>query len=181
MKATWRGELPHLLVLAAMAGLAIYHWGRLPDFDDTAAYARWLTGVRAFGKKFWEVLGERRSPRIVFEHSGQATLPTSMFMCDNAGMVVICGGTSGYNGDVDLRFLWMRSKRLQGSHFASTGECLEITRLVAAGRVDPCLSLSAEFRDIAQIHQVMFENRHPPGNMAVLVNAPRAGLRDLPT
>lgn len=156
------------------------HWGRLPDFDDTAAYGKWLTGVRAFGKKFWEELGERRSPKLVFEHSGQATLPTSMFMCDNAGMVVICGGTSGYNGDVDLRFLWMRSKRLQGSHFASTGECLEITRLVAAGRVDPCLSLCAEFRDIAQIHQVMYENRHPPGNMAVLVNAPAAGLRDLP-
>ncbi len=155
------------------------HWGRLPDFDDTAAYARWVAGARAFGKKFWEVLGERRNPRIVFEHSGQATLPTSMFMCDTSGMVVICGGTSGYNGDVDLRFLWMRSKRLQGSHFASTQECAEITRLVALGRVDPCLSLSVPFQEIASIHQIMFENRHPPGNMAVLVNAPQSGLREL--
>jgi crotonyl-CoA carboxylase/reductase len=81
---------------------------------------------------------------------------------------------------VDLRFLWMRSKRLQGSHFASTQECAEITRLVASGRVDPCLSLCAPFQEIASIHQIMFENRHPPGNMAVLVNAPREGLRELP-
>lgn len=156
------------------------HWGRLPDFDDSAAYAKWNQGVRAFGKKFWEVLGERRSPKIVFEHSGMATLPTSMFMCDNGGMVVICGGTSGYNGDIDLRFLWMRSKRLQGSHFASTRECSELNRLVDSGRIDPCLSHCADFKQIAQVHQVMFENRHPPGNMAVLVNAPAQGLRTLP-
>jgi crotonyl-CoA carboxylase/reductase len=28
-------------------------------------------------------------------------------------------------------------------------------------------------------HQKMWKNEHAPGNMAVLVNAPRTGLRDL--
>jgi crotonyl-CoA carboxylase/reductase len=157
------------------------HWGRLPSFDDTAAYARWLDGARAFGKKFWEVLGEKRQPRIVFEHSGQATLPTSVFLCDNAGMVVICGGTSGYNGDIDLRFLWMRSKRLQGSHFASVAQCAHVTRLIADGRLDPCLSLCAPLPEIGALHQLIADNRHPPGNLAVLVNAPGKGLRTLPS
>ncbi|KPC83642.1 crotonyl-CoA reductase, partial [Streptomyces sp. NRRL WC-3753] len=96
--------------------------GRLPDTSDEEAMKKWLDGARAFGRRFWEVLGERRAPRIVLEHSGADTIPTSVYMADNAGMVVICGGTTGYNGDVDLRFLWMRQKRLQGSHVASARE-----------------------------------------------------------
>ncbi|MGK5546427.1 crotonyl-CoA carboxylase/reductase [Streptomyces sp. URMC 127] len=151
------------------------HWGRLPDTGDAEASARFLRGARGVGKKIWEILGERKSPRIVLEHSGQDTLPTSMYLCDNAGMVVICGGTSGYNGDVDLRHLWMRSKRLQGSHYANARECREVINLVGAGMLDPCLSACEGFEDIGRMHQMMHDNVHPSGNMAVLVNAPRRG------
>jgi crotonyl-CoA carboxylase/reductase len=155
------------------------HWGRLPDIGDQEAMGEWLRGVRDFGRRFWEVLGERRSPRIVLEHSGQDTVPTSMYLCDNGGMVVICGGTTGYNADVDLRFLWMRQKRFQGSHYANGQQCRDITNLVAAGRIDPCLSWCGDFEDIGKAHQMMRDNEHPPGNMAVLVNAPRRGLVSL--
>ncbi|MER7567862.1 crotonyl-CoA carboxylase/reductase [Streptomyces sp. NPDC048523] len=156
------------------------HWGRLPDSDDTEAYGAWLQGARAFGRAFWHALGERRSPRIVLEHPGADTLPTSVYLCDHAGMVVTCAGTSGYNGDLDLRYLWMFQKRLQGSHAASVQETKAIIDLVGAGRVDPCLSSTLPFRDIAHAHQLVHENRHPAGNMAVLVNAPAAGLTGLP-
>ncbi|MER7405966.1 crotonyl-CoA carboxylase/reductase [Streptomyces sp. NPDC000070] len=147
------------------------HWGRLPDASDEAAMAEWLAGARGFGRKFWEALGERRAPRIVLEHSGADTIPTSLYLCDNAGMVVICGGTTGYNGDVDLRFLWMRQKRLQGSHCASLREGREVTRLIDQGAVDPCLSRTFGFEEIGLAHQLLHENKHPAGNMAVLVNA----------
>jgi crotonyl-CoA carboxylase/reductase len=32
---------------------------------------------------------------------------------------------------------------------------------------------------IPHAHELMRTNRHPPGNMAVLVNAPRSGLHTL--
>lgn len=157
------------------------HWGRLPDIDDVDGMQKWMTGARAFGKAFWEALGERRSPSIVFEHVGQATIPTSMYMVDNAGMVVICGGTSGYNADIDLRFLWMRQKRLQGSHFANRRQCADINELVRLGRVDPCLSYTApSINDCGQLHQMMHDNEHANGNTAMIVNAPAAGMTDLP-
>lgn len=145
------------------------HWGRLPDTDDEAGMAKWLKGARAFGRRFWEELGERRAPRIVLEHSGADTVPTSLYMCDNAGMVVLCGGTTGYNGDVDLRHLWMRQKRLQGSHMGNFREAYEITRLMETGQVDPCLSLTMDFDQIGEAHQLMHDNKHPAGNMAVRV------------
>lgn len=154
--------------------LGLEHWGRLPDIDDADAFSRWMAGARAFGAKFWEVLGERRNPRIVFEHPGEATLPTSLFLADNAGMIVTCAGTTGFNADVDLRYLWMRQKRLQGSHFANRDQCAAFNDLVSSDRIDPCLSKVFELDEVGESHQEIYENRHPPGNMAIRVNAPRS-------
>ena len=114
----------------------------------------------------------------MFEHPGEDTIPTSIFVCDNGGMVVICAGTSGYHAAVDLRYLWMRQKRLQGSHFANDGECAAFNEMVASGEVDPCLSRTFAFDEVGLAHQLMRENKHPMGNMAILVGARDAEQRD---
>ncbi|HYD31345.1 MAG TPA: crotonyl-CoA carboxylase/reductase, partial [Azospirillaceae bacterium] len=152
------------------------HWGMLPHWKDDVGYAKWLKGVRAFGKKIWDILGEKRSPRIVFEHPGETTIPTSLFVCDTGGIVAICAGTSGYNATVDLRYLWMRQKRVQGSHFANDSQCDAFNRMVLEGKIDPCLSRSFTFAELPVAHQLMYENRHPHGNMAVLIGAKDFGL-----
>jgi len=156
------------------------HWGMLPHWTDGEAFGTWFQGAKAFGKAFWEALGEKRAPRIVFEHPGEDTIPTSIFMCDTGGMVVICAGTTGYNAVVDLRYLWMRQKRFQGSHFANDEQCQAFNQLVVDGKIDPCLSQTFRFDEIGTAHQLMSENRHPEGNMAALVSAPKEGLTDLP-
>jgi len=79
------------------------HWGMMPHWKDTAAYNKWAAECRAFGKAIWDIVGERKNPRIVFEHPGEDTIPTSVFVCDTGGMVVICAGTTGYNAVADLR------------------------------------------------------------------------------
>ena len=155
------------------------HWGRLPDLDDEAATNAWMKSARAMGKEIWASIGERKNPKIVFEHSGEGTIPTSMYVCATGGMVVICAGTTGYNADLDLRHLWMRQKRLQGSHFANPSECEAFNHLIREGAVAPCLSRTFQFGEIGEAHQLMRDNRHPPGNMAVLVGARRPGSRTL--
>ena len=152
------------------------HWGMLPHWKDRVGYSEWLKGVQSFGKAFWEALGEKRNPRIVFEHPGENTIPTSMFVCETGGMVVVCAGTTGYNATVDLRYLWMRQKRLQGSHFANDEQAKGINDLVLEGKADPCLSRTFAYDALPQAHQLMYENRHPHGNMAVLIGSPEAGL-----
>ncbi|MBI1885913.1 MAG: crotonyl-CoA carboxylase/reductase [Chloroflexi bacterium] len=156
------------------------HWGMMPHWTDREGYGRWLEGVRAFGKAIWDAVGERKSPRIVFEHPGEDTIPTSIFVCDTGGMVVICAGTTGYNAVVDLRYLWMRQKRFQGSHFANDDQAAAFNQLVVDGKIDPCLSRVFAFDEIGLAHQLMSENKHPEGNMVALVSAPRPGLKGLP-
>ena len=152
------------------------HWGMLPHWKDTVGYSKWLKGVRSFGAKIWEILGEKRSPNIVFEHPGESTIPTSIFTCEVGGLVVICAGTTGYNATVDLRYLWMRQKRFQGSHFANDEQSYAMNQLAREGKLDPCLSQAFTFEQLPESHQLMHDNRHPAGNMAVLIGAPDFGM-----
>src|SRR5438445_358651 len=101
--------------------------------------------------------------------------PPTVFVCATAGIVVICAGTTGYNDTLDLRYHWMRQKRFQGSHLSNDEQAAAVTKLVAGGTVDPCLSKTYAFDDIPECHQLMLENKHPYGNMAVLVNARKPG------
>jgi len=156
------------------------HWGPLPHAKLEPIDPAWLAGAKTFGRKFYEALGERRNPTIVFEHPGEDTVPTSCFVCETGGMVVICAGTTGYVASIDLRYHWMKQKRFQGSHFANDEQARGINDLVTAGRVDPCMAERVfGFAETGECHQLMYENRHPSGNMAILVNAPSPGQRTL--
>jgi len=151
-----------------------HHWGAMPDTEGLG-YADWVKGARAFGQAIWAAAGERANPRIVFEHPGEATLPTSAFVAAGGGMVVICAGTTGFNVTLDLRYHWMRQKRFQGSHLMNDEQAEAANALVAEKRIDPALSQVFPFDGIPEAHQLMYENRHPCGNMAVLVNAAGSG------
>ena len=152
------------------------HWGIPPHWTDVEGQKKWSKSARAFGKKIWDILGERRSPAIVFEHPGEETIPTSIFLCEQGGMVVICAGTTGYSAMVDLRYLWTRQKRLQGSHGTNDAQAYAYNQLICDGVIDPCLTKVGRFEDIPQVHQDMGEGTHSAGNTAILVGAPQPGL-----
>ena len=151
------------------------HWGPMPD-TASKEWGTWMKGARGFGKAIWDAVGERKNPKIVFEHPGESTLPTSGFVCDLGGMIVICAGTTGYNVTLDLRYHWMMQKRFQGSHLANDQQAAAVNELIISGNVDPCLSNTYNFDEIGHAHQLIHENKHPYGNMACLVNATQTGL-----
>jgi crotonyl-CoA carboxylase/reductase len=155
------------------------HWG-VPPAWDSPEWKTWFDGAKAFGKAIWDVLGEKTSPRIVFEHPGQDTIPTSIFVCDRGGMVVICAGTTGYDTMVDVRYLWFMQKRYQGSHLFNDDEARAFNDLVRDGKVTTTLGHTYRYEESGQVHQLMGDGTLPEGNVAVLVNAPRPGLKDLP-
>jgi len=154
-------------------------WGALPDVDDAEGYAAYMKTVRAFGKAIWEITGKGNDVDFVFEHPGEQTFPVSCFVVKRGGMVVFCAGPTGYDLTFDARFVWMRQKRIQGSHFANLKQAAQANRLVIERRIDPCMSEVFSWHDIPRAHAKMMNNQHRPGNMAVLVQARRPGLRTL--
>jgi crotonyl-CoA carboxylase/reductase len=155
------------------------HWG-VPPAWDSSEWKSWFDGAKAFGKAIWDVLGEKRSPNIVFDHPGQDTIPTSIFICERGGMVVICAGTSGYDTVVDVRYLWYMQKRYQGSHLFNDEQAAAFNDLVREGKVRTTLGQTYGYEQTGHVHQLMADGALPEGNVAVLVNAPERGLTDLP-
>ena len=147
--------------------------------QDEEAYNDGSSGARAFGKAFWDALGEKPQPAIVFEHPGEATVPTSIFVCDTGGMVVICAGTTGYNATWTCATCGCARSASRARTSPTTSRPRALNDLVLAGKVDPCLSPVFEFDETGACHQLMHENKHPNGNMAILVNAKTKGLKTL--
>lgn len=127
---------------------------------------------RRFGKAVEEILGGPAD--IVFEHVGQATFPTSVLVVKPFGKVVICAGTTGYNLDFDVRYLWMRQKQIIGSHFANAYECYKANELIESGQIRPVLWRTMPFEGVGEAHQLMRENKHL-GKIAILVGASEEG------
>ncbi len=153
-------------------------WGQLPTVN-TPEYAEWFKEARKFGKAIWDITGKGNNVDIVFEHPGEATFPVSTLVCKKGGMVVICAGTSGFNTTFDVRYMWMHQKRLQGSHFAHLKQASAANKLMVERRLDPCMSEVFPWEELPQAHMKMYKNEHKPGNMSVLVQAPRTGLLTL--
>lgn len=151
-------------------------WGQLPTVNSPE-YKTWFGEVRKFGKAIWDITGKGVNVDMVFEHPGESTFPVSTFVCKKGGMVVICAGTTGYNLTMDARYVWMNQKRIQGSHFAHLKQAAAANKLMVERRLDPCMSEVFSWDEIPKAHIKMRRNEHKPGNMAVLVQAPRTGLR----
>jgi crotonyl-CoA reductase len=129
--------------------------------------------IRRFGKKIRELVG--RDPDIVFEHPGRTTFAASVIVAKRGGTVVTCASTSGYLHQYDNRHLWMRLKRILGSHFANYNEAWAANDLVNLGMIHPILSKTYALDEAAQGAYEMHHNLHA-GKIGILVGAPEEGL-----
>jgi crotonyl-CoA carboxylase/reductase len=127
---------------------------------------------RRFCKAVEERLGG--APDIVFEHVGKATFPTSVLCVKPFGKVVICGATSGFQLDFDVRYLWMKQKQIIGSHFANAWEATKANELIEQSLVRPVLWQTMGFEQVAEAHQLLRDNKHL-GKIAILVGATAEG------
>lgn len=126
--------------------------------------------IKRLGKRIRDITGGR-DVDVVFEHVGQQTFPASVFLAKRFGKIVICGATSGYELDFDVRHLWMRQKEILGSHFANAYEAERANRLIEEGKVMPYLDRTFAFHGTPTAHEEMAQNRHM-GKMVVAVGAP---------
>lgn len=153
-------------------------FGQLPDVSKQDEYGDFIKKCRTLGKDIWEITG-KKDVDIVFEHPGESTFPVSTYLVKTGGMVVICAGTSGYNLTMDARYIWMRQKRIQGSHFANLYQANQANDMMINKLINPLMSECFKWGEIPSAHTKMMENKHLPGNMAALVQAKKTGMKTL--
>jgi crotonyl-CoA reductase len=130
-------------------------------------------GWKKMGKAIRGLVGE--DPHIVFEHVGRKTFAASVFLARRGGTVITCGSSTGYEHVYDNRYLWMRLKRIIGSHGANLHEQCEVNRLFALGHLVPALSKTYPLDEVGEAARRVQTNQHI-GKVGVLCLAPRPGL-----
>ncbi|MCQ9135667.1 crotonyl-CoA carboxylase/reductase [Streptomyces hilarionis] len=146
--------------------------------DRTADDPRAVVEV---GKRLGSVIRREvgEDPHVVFEHVGRATFGVSVFVVRRGGTVVTCGSSTGYQHGYDNRYLWMKLKRIIGSHAANLQEQWEVNRLISLGRIMPTLSEVYPLEEIGEAARSVQTNRHI-GKVGVLclASAPGQGVTD---
>jgi crotonyl-CoA reductase len=128
---------------------------------------------RRLGGAIRAELGE--DPHVVFDHAGRKTFGASVYVARRGGTVVTCGSSTGYRHEFDNRYLWMRLKRIIGSHGGNWQEAWEANRLISLGRVQPALSRVFRLEQAGEAARSVQLNRHL-GKVGVLCLAQQEGL-----
>lgn len=128
---------------------------------------------RRVGSEIRRHFGE--DPHVVFEHVGRETFGASVYLVRRGGTVITCGSSTGYRHEYDNRRLWMRVKRVIGSHAANWQEAWEVNRLIQRGAIMPALSKVFPLEQVGEATREVQLNRHV-GKVGVLCLAEREGL-----
>jgi crotonyl-CoA reductase len=128
---------------------------------------------RRLGKDIRALVGE--DVDIVFEHPGRQTFGASVFVAKRGGTIVTCAATSGYMVEYDQRHLWMKLKRIIGSHFSNYREAWHANQLLCEGKIVPPLSAVYTLDEVGDAAFQVHKNLHE-GKIGVLCAAPEEGL-----
>ena len=144
----------------------------MAGYDGTDP-ARTMEIGRRLGKLIRSQVGQ--DPDIVYDYVGQKTFGISVFVAKAAGTVVTCGSSTGYQHQFDNRYLWMRVKRIVGSHGANMKEQLDCNKLISRGQIAPTLSTVYPLAEVPEAVRLVQTNGHT-GKVGVLCLAPEEGL-----
>jgi NADPH:quinone reductase-like Zn-dependent oxidoreductase len=98
-------------------------------------------------------LTNRRGVQVVFEHVGQATWEESIRSLEPGGRLVTCGATAGYDGKLDIRYLFTRQISLLGSFMGSKAELFPVLELLRRGALKPVIDVVLPLEKCAEGHE----------------------------
>jgi NADPH:quinone reductase-like Zn-dependent oxidoreductase len=113
-------------------------------------------------------LTDRRGVDVVFEHVGQATWEQSIRSLTPGGRLVTCGATTGYDGKLDIRYLFTRHISILGSFMGSKAELFSALELLRRGLLKPVIDVVMPLAECAEAHRRL-ENREQFGKIVLRV------------
>jgi NADPH:quinone reductase-like Zn-dependent oxidoreductase len=111
-------------------------------------------GIMQIGKEV-RTLTHNRGVDVVIEHVGAATWEQSVRSLAIGGRLVSCGCTTGYDAQIDLRFLFTRQLSIMGSYMGTKDELRTVLRLIAQGRLKPIVDKVWPLDDCIAAHSYL--------------------------
>jgi NADPH:quinone reductase-like Zn-dependent oxidoreductase len=113
-------------------------------------------------------LTDRRGVDVVLEHVGAATWEDSIYSLTAGGRLVTCGATTGYDGKIDLRYLFTRQLSILGSFMGSKSEMFPVLELFNRGLLKPVIDTVMPLEQCGEAHRRL-ESREQFGKIVLHV------------
>jgi NADPH:quinone reductase-like Zn-dependent oxidoreductase len=105
-------------------------------------------------KKVREVTN-KQGVDVVFEHIGKATFAQEVSLLKMGGTLVATGATTGYDSQLDLRYLFFKGTNLLGSTQGTKADLEEVIHWTDKGKIKPLISTVLPFSKMVQGHVMM--------------------------
>lgn len=112
-------------------------------------------------------LTRKRGVDVVFEHVGGSAWQTLVPNIAPGGRLVTCGATAGYEGSVDIRYLFSKSISIRGAFLGTKSDMLTIVGHLARGRLRPVIDRTLPLAECAEGHRLL-EDRAVFGKVVLL-------------
>jgi len=140
---------------------------KLAKAKEIGADEVFLHGPREWSRDVRQ-LTNRRGVDVVFEHVGEKTWDESLKSLAPAGRLVTCGATTGYEGKIDIRFLFTRQLSILGSYMGSRAELFDAVKLASRYLLKPVIDKVFPLSQAAEA-QRRLENREQFGKIVLRV------------
>jgi len=176
-----------------------FDWPRtMPDLPDSKTDPEGLKeAVRRFNDLTFKPLGSavgvflssadnpRGYPDMIIERAGHDALNVSaMLVKPFIGRIVYFEELGGRRYSFFAPQIWMRQRRIYmptaniwGTHLSNAYEILRLLDEISAGLLSITEPVFVEWKDLAEAHQAMWENRHTGATYVVNHALPRPGLK----
>lgn len=94
-----------------------------------------------------------RGVDVVFEHVGQATWEQSVYSLSRGGRLVTCGATTGFEGKLNIGYLFARHLSILGSFMGAKSELFAVLELFKRGLLRPVIDCVLPVERAAEAHQ----------------------------
>lgn len=90
---------------------------------------------------------------VVFEHVGKAVIGEALKCLRPSGRLVTCGATSGWDAEIDLRYVFSKRLKILGSRMGNLAEMREVWELASDGRLRPVVDKVYPLADARHAHE----------------------------
>jgi NADPH:quinone reductase-like Zn-dependent oxidoreductase len=109
-----------------------------------------------------------RGVDVVFEHVGQATWEQSIYSLAPGGRLVTCGATTGFDGKINIGYLFSHHISILGSFMGAKAELFSAIELFKRGLLKPVVDCVMPLERAAEAH-ARLENRQQFGKIVLSV------------